>query len=150
MLCARCKKKPAQFLIKNIVDNQVSEAHLCLDCAHGAAQESVAPALAGLLSLLGGAAPAPREKAPAKCASCGLRWTDFRKTGFLGCPACYDCFAVPLKGVLQEMQGAVRHSGKRPARSSADLRGRLDAALKSENYEEAARLRDLIRKGRAA
>lgn len=146
MLCARCHKKQAQFVIKDIVDNQVSETHLCLDCAHGAAQESVAPALAGLLSLLGGTPPA-REKAPSKCASCGLRWTEFRKTGFLGCPACYDSFSGPLKGVLQEMQGSSRHGGKRPARSQADLKSKLDAALKAENYEEAARLRDRIRKG---
>ncbi|MDE2293292.1 MAG: hypothetical protein KGL53_14520, partial [Elusimicrobia bacterium] len=62
MLCARCHKKQASVFIKQIVDNQVSETHLCLDCAQLEAPEAAAPSLAGLLSLLG--AP-PRARPPA-------------------------------------------------------------------------------------
>ena len=161
MLCARCKKNKATFVVKTILDNQVTETHLCLSCAHEEGADAVRPALAGLLALLGGAAP--KEKAaPARCSSCGLRWTEFRKTGFLGCASCYDTFADPLKVVLKEMQGAAKHAGKaspNAARSmdakrrqdeTATLKRRLEEALRRENYEDAAKLRDQLKKMRAA
>ena len=162
MLCARCQKNQATFVVKTIVDNQVTEAHLCLSCAHDEGASAVPPAVAGLLSLLGAVA-APKEKAaPARCSSCGLRWTEFRKTGFLGCASCYDTFADPLKVVLKEMQGAAKHAGKaspNAARSmdakrrqdeTATLKRRLEEALRRENYEDAAKLRDQLKKMRAA
>lgn len=161
MLCARCKKNPASVHIKQIVDNQVSESRLCAECAGLEVPGPAAPALLGLLSLLGAAAA--RERPPAaRCGACGLRWTDFKKTGFLGCHACYEAFAEPLKGLLKEMQGSVKHVGKVPAPSSAPrdagrraeegaaLRSRLDDALKREAYEEAARLRDQLRRLKGA
>jgi protein arginine kinase activator len=145
VLCALCKKNPASVLIKQIVDNQVSEAHLCLSCAQTQAQETAAPAIQGLLELLGGAVP-PRPAPAARCAACGLRWSDFRKTGILGCSGCYDSFAAPLKAVVLEVQGTARHGGKVPAGARAALEGRLDDALRREDYEEAARLRDAMRR----
>lgn len=160
MLCARCKKAPATFVVKVIVDNQVTETHLCLPCAHEEGASAVPPAVAGLLSLLG-AVPAPQKAAPARCASCGLRWAEFKKTGFLGCPSCYDSFAEPLKSLLKEMQGAAKHAGKaspnaarsmdakRRADESAALKRRLDEALRRENYEDAAKLRDQLKKLKA-
>ena len=148
MLCARCKKGPATIVVKQIVDNQVSEVQLCLTCAHTQAQEAAAPALSGLLELLGGAVPRPAPAA--RCAACGLRWTDFRKTGLLGCSACYDSFAAPLKAVVLEVQGTARHGGKVPPGTGAGLKAELDAALEREDFEEAARLRDAMRRlGRA-
>lgn len=157
MLCARCKKNPAALHIKQIIDNQVSESRLCAECAALEAPALAAPALLGLLSLLGGTAA--RERAPAaRCSACGLRWTDFRKTGFLGCHACYETFMEPLKGLLKEMQGASKHMGKVPAAASgmldarrraeesATLRARLAEALRGEAYEEAALLRDRLRR----
>lgn len=161
MLCARCQKNQATFVVKTIIDNQVSESALCLTCADAEGAAVVPPVLQGLLSLLGGA-PAPREKAaPARCGSCGQRWAEFKKTGFLGCPSCYDSFAEPLKVLLREMQGASKHGGKVPAGAAksldakrrqdeaASLKKRLDEALRRENYEEAAKLRDQLRKAKS-
>lgn len=142
MLCARCQKNEATVHFKQIVGGVVSESHLCLSCAQ---EESPAPApaLQELLEMLGAARPAP---ASPRCPSCGLRWADFRKTGFLGCPACYEAFAAGLKTVVKEVQGAARHAGKAPAAGPAELRRRLDDALRREAFEEAARLRDQLRR----
>ncbi|TBR23074.1 hypothetical protein EPO15_06750 [bacterium] len=157
MLCARCKKAQATFIVKVIVDNQVTETHLCLPCADAEGASAMPPAVAGLLSLLG-AVPPPPKAAPARCASCGLRWTEFKKTGILGCVSCYDSFAEPLKGLLKEMQGAVKHAGKaspnakrsldakRRTDETASLKRRLDEALRREAYEDAAKLRDQLKK----
>lgn len=157
MLCARCQKNKATFVVKTILDNQVAETHLCLSCAHEEGADAVPPALAGLLALLGGAPPA-QKAAPTRCPSCSLRWADFRKTGFLGCPSCYDAFAEPLKTLLKEMQGASKHAGKaspHAARSmdakrrqdeASSLKRRLDEALRREAYEDAAKLRDQLKR----
>ncbi|MBI3296530.1 MAG: UvrB/UvrC motif-containing protein [Elusimicrobia bacterium] len=163
MLCARCKKNAATVVLKQIVDNQVSELRLCAHCADAEPSLPADPALLGLLALLGGATARERAAA-ARCPSCGLRWADFRKTGTLGCHGCYEAFAEPLKAVLKEMQGSVKHAGKSPTGSApyparptagtgmerrrveteADLRAKLEEALRRERYEEAARLRDRI------
>ncbi|TPW21144.1 MAG: UvrB/UvrC protein [Elusimicrobia bacterium] len=162
MLCARCKKNPATFVVKTIDDNQVTEAHLCLSCAHEEGASAVPPAVAGLLSLLGVVSPAKEKSVPARCPSCGLRWAEFRKTGFLGCASCYDTFADPLKVLLKEMQGSSKHAGKaspnaarsmdakRRSDETAALRRRLDEALRREAYEDAAKLRDQLKKMRAS
>ena len=161
MLCARCQKNSATFVVKTIVDNQVTETPLCLGCAHDEGATNVPPALAGLLSLMGAVTPAREKSVPARCPFCGLRWTEFRKTGFLGCASCYDAFAEPLKVLLKEMQGASKHAGKassHAARSmaakgrqdeAAALKRRLDEALRRENYEDAAKLRDQLKRLKA-
>lgn len=161
MLCARCQKAQATFAVKVIVDNQVTETHLCLSCAHEEGASAVPPAVAGLLSLLGAAPPVREKSAPARCPSCGLKWTEFSKTGFLGCASCYDAFGAQLKVLLKEMQGASKHAGKassNAARSmaakgrqdeTAALKRRLDEALRRENYEDAAKLRDQLKKLKA-
>ena len=70
-------------------------------------------------------------------------------------------FAEPLKVLLKEMQGASKHAGKaspNAARSmdakrrqdeTSALKRRLDEALRRENYEDAAKLRDQLKRLKA-
>lgn len=103
------------------------------------------------------------------CPVCRTTFTEFRKTGLLGCPECYHVFEAQLGPLLERAhEGALRHAGKTPRRllnvpapepvrqSLVDLeqraerlrrlRGELDQAVKHEHYEDAARLRDELRK----
>ena len=155
MICGSCGEAPASVFIKTIVDNKVSPAALCLACSTSAASST---ALAPLLKLLSGRTPKKRRKPPPKQCSCGLRYSDFRKTGRFGCPRCYESFATPLKHLLKQIHGSFRHRGKAPpglAQPRGDragseelksLRGRLDAAVAKEDFEEAVRLRDRIQR----
>ena len=75
---------------------------------------------------------------------------EYRAEGRLGCPNDYIVFARGLLPELNRTHGATRHVGKvvhrRP--STVDrlrLRTRLRDAVAREDYEEAARLRDLLR-----
>jgi protein arginine kinase activator len=140
-----------------MVDGQSRELHLCEDCA-----EESGLNLQGVMSipeiLFGMGTPeASGEggKASGKsCPQCHMRGCDFKKTGRLGCPSCYKTFEGELGPMLAAMHKGGRHTGKVPAALRAglekdslvaQLRQQLEAAIRSEQYEEAARLRDRIR-----
>jgi protein arginine kinase activator len=76
----------------------------------------------------------------------------------LGCPHDYEAFRVGLEPLLQRIHRSLRHVGKTPKQrrlTSAEqsellvMRTQLRAAIESEDYEEAARLRDLLREKEA-
>jgi protein arginine kinase activator len=87
------------------------------------------------------------------CKSCGLHYSEFERSGFLGCPRCYTCFAENLKLMLQKIHGSHKHIGSRPVNlrkrfQSQDLEKlklQLRTAIEGEAYENAAELRDLIK-----
>lgn len=101
------------------------------------------------------------------CRSCSLSFAEFKQTGLLGCPECYRAFEGPLASLLERAhEGMSRHVGKVPRRllsgtgrtgASPDpalggaedrsqrlhlLRKQLADAVKAEQYERAAKLRD--------
>jgi len=140
-----------------MVDEQVAELHLCEDCAQekGAQMEqhfNLADLLAGLVDL--DAPSAAAEGAGAKCPSCGMTYNDFRKLGKFGCGNCYEAFKKNLAPLLRRIHGSTQHLGKVPARAEkagklrdelAELRAKLEKAIKLEQFEEAAKLRDKMR-----
>ena len=84
------------------------------------------------------------------CPDCGIKFMEFRAGGRLGCPQDYAVFSKGLLSLLQRYHGATRHVGKRARRreGASDrlrLRTKLREAISREDYEEAARLRDLLR-----
>ncbi len=91
----------------------------------------------------------------AKCPVCGFSQADFKKTGRLGCSECYDTFSESLGSLLKAMHKGTHHTGKQPARVARlqemaermqTLQSDLQRAVKAEDYENAASLRDQIRK----
>ncbi len=155
MLCQRCKKQPATIHLTEILQNEKRERHLCEDCAK---EEGVAiKAQINLQDVLSGMVEAHQSassEANLTCPDCGITYAEFRNGGRLGCPHDYDVFAEPLREVLEKVHGATEHLGKLPHRAGSDmtsqrelmqLRRQLQEAVETEQYEEAARLRDLIR-----
>jgi len=91
------------------------------------------------------------ELAEMSCPDCGIKFMEFRAGGRLGCPQDYWVFAKGLMPLLQRYHGTTRHIGKMARRHEGAmdrlrLRTRLREAISGEEYEEAARLRDLLRK----
>lgn len=155
MLCQRCKKQQATIHLTEIHQNEKRERHLCEDCAK---EEGVAiKAQINLQDVLSGMLEAHQSvsrNANLACPDCGLTYAEFRNQGRLGCPNDYEVFAQPLKEVLEKVHGATEHAGKVPRRAGSDtqaqrmlmqLRRQLQEAVEAERYEDAARLRDLIR-----
>ena len=158
MLCELCKQSQATVHLTEIVNEQMSELHLCEACANqkGAQVEShfgLADLLSGLADF--GKTPETEEVSTKTCANCGMTYDDFRKAGRLGCAECYTTFKRSLGGLLKRIHGSPIHLGKSPARlvkpakaktALAELRRKLETAIEEEAFEDAARLRDQIRR----
>lgn len=101
------------------------------------------------------------------CPTCRLTFAEFKQHGLLGCADCYRIFEAQLSPLIERAhEGGVKHVGKTPrrvrceidehARVRAELAARaerlnrirveLDSAVKAEQYEKAAKLRDELRR----
>ena len=159
MLCSICKEKPATVHLTQIVGDKMQKLDLCEDCAKAKGiNDPTSFGLADLDLVLGLGASQQIEQAAGgvelKCPRCGFTQADFKKSGRLGCPECYQTFAEGLGGLLKTMHKGTRHVGKAPEalRQSRDLSDRLRTlqnklakAIKDENFEQAAILRDEIK-----
>jgi len=162
MLCEQCKQREAAALIRRVVNGVGEEHYLCAVCAKSVGLGSFGLAVPGFhlgelfSGFLGSSAAA---QAPAKrCEFCGSSMREIIKSGHVGCAKCYETFNDQLEPTLQRVHGALRHNGKTPAadpetqerkekeKTLLDLREQIAAAVKAENYEAAAELRDKIRK----
>lgn len=89
-----------------------------------------------------------------KCPVCGNTYSDFRRTGKLGCGECYNTFRAPVTETLRQIQPSTQHTGKIPSKSGEELKLKrkyetlkqeLSNAVKNEDYETAAKLHKQIR-----
>ncbi len=173
MICDRCGKREASVFIRR---EGSGESALCGNCA----REQGISAEDGRLQISLEDLFSPPQDLPDRpgyrsaCSACGTRLEEVRKSGRVGCPACFESFRAELVSFLQRRgrRGAYRGSVPRRFASSGrlspgprvspdeaaepgrpvsaqperpDLEGRLQDALAAEDYELAARLRDLLR-----
>lgn len=157
-ICDVCKKAPATIHLTDIHNNVKKEVHMCEACAEqkGIAfkhQTTIQQFLQTIQKQGGKSAPRERENEPA-CPDCGMTWSAFRAAGRFGCAKDYEVFRERLAPILDDIQAGERiHVGKHPRRDGevaqrvrevADCRRRLREAVETEDYEEAARIRDRI------
>ena len=158
MQCDICAKKKATVHLTEIVDEQMSEMHLCEDCAREKSvqmeqQFGLADLLAGLADF--GKQVKTVETVKLECPNCAMNYDDFRKFGRLGCSECYPAFREHLGTLLKKIHGSNRHHGKAPIKMSQavrdkvdsieELRSQLQQAIQGEDFEKAAQIRDKIR-----
>ena len=162
MKCMFCDS-PATVHLTDIVNKKKREAHLCEQCAR---ERNLLPdppgpqidltALMNLLMMPLNKPTAELAAAPdPSCPACGLTYAAFKAEGRFGCAHDYDAFRQVLEPLLERVHRATAHaasSRSRPAAppSSTTLQGpNADPPWRVEDYEEAARLRDLIRQKEA-
>jgi protein arginine kinase activator len=46
------------------------------------------------------------------CSDCGLTRTELYAQGTMGCVSCYQTFSAEVERALEEIHGAVEHTGK--------------------------------------
>lgn len=161
MKCDFCDSKATVFLTQ-LVEGKMKKVCLCEECAKergvtdptgfsladvlmgGVTPETEVPATAAAKSSGGGRA----------CPNCGFTLEDLRRVRRFGCSECYRTFREEVGQMVRGMHKGSMHSGKVPAGLMAkqvlnqrleELRARLDQAILSESYEEAAGIRDEIR-----
>lgn len=162
MMCDNCKEREAVIHLTQIVDNSVTTLHLCPQCAAEKGVQTGANVakfpLSDFLASMGKgvAAHLPPGGATEACGFCGATLQDFRNTGRLGCPHCYETFEMHLRTLLRRLHGSSHHVGEvylSPGTTQSDardqqvseMRRQLAAAVEAENFELAAELRDRLR-----
>jgi len=153
--CEECGKAEATLQVTEVARGRVSRLHLCEACAvkRGFVQQSQQEGVEDLISHVSrpGARQRIRITTPQEaCPTCGLHWHDFEMLGLLGCEDCYKTFAMQLTRMLREAHQVPLQSaaGKRrasdPSALLPELRSLLEQAIREEDYESAAQLRDRI------
>ncbi len=155
MVCDVCKNNQATVFLTQIVDGKMQKVNLCEACSkEKGVTDPTGFALADLLLGLGAAQEIEKGAVGQRCPVCGFSQADFKKTGRLGCSACYDTFGEGLGSLLKAMHKGTSHVGKVPARLMRtierdtrikQIQRDLDKAVADENYEAAAQLRDQLR-----
>lgn len=152
--CSQCKR-PVKVIYKEILSDTIACTEMCTDC----------PVLQ--TKLHGEATKTEKKENLLCCGSCGTSLESVRMGQPVGCIECYAVFndflvgeliaadAIPpsLQKKLASQRSQAIHIGKSPDKPSditlssrlASLNEALNDALKRENYEQAAWLRDQIK-----
>src|SRR5688572_24007111 len=129
MLCSICKSKNATVHLTDIKGDKIQKVDLCEECAKNKGVNDSTFAIADMLLGLGASQEIDQGSGGVeiKCPQCGFSQSDFKKSGRLGCPACYTTFAEGLEGLLKSMHKGTRHAGKIPEnmRQARDVSKRM-------------------------
>ena len=155
ILCEHCGEKEANFFYEENRNGKVTKITLCSDCAKKAglgknlfSEEDLFGAFSLFPSTSG------RKTAEETCPVCKKSLSEIRKSGKFGCSACYDHFAgrldlTPFLGKDFHGHPLTEKKEKKKKNTKEDvilsLKKELEAALRAEEYEKAAQLRDKIR-----
>ncbi len=152
MKCQVCPKIATYHITEVLPEDRYEEHHLCEECAK---QHLSSTATSASTVKVGSAAEDVVDIGAKHCDACGIKFVEFRNTGRLGCPHDYDSFHDELVPLLENIHGDTQHAGKTPKRlpsvkstqhELAAVRRKLQTAIMKEQYEEAATLRDTLKK----
>ena len=166
MKCQKCGKNQATTHIKTVTNGEYAQYELCSQCAKEMGYTNIFSDMENefssfLGSFFGNALPA-RSQAT-RCESCGSTYNEIAKTGHVGCANCYDIFGDQLMPSIRRMHGNTTHCGKVPhsieytqvkdvtveevpKKTDVEvLKEQLQKAIKDQNFEKAAELRDKIK-----
>ena len=174
MLCENCGENEANVRYTQIVNGVKKEMRLCDKCAEKLGIGSMNFNLEMPLSFnnfLGdlfdeyndGFMPTLALPKTLKCDRCGTTFDDFIEDGKFGCANCYDAFEERLDPMLKRLHGSNRYVGRKAKKLNPEnvieikpenkekskieeLKEELKQKIKEEKYEEAAKLRDEIKK----
>lgn len=159
--CTYCKNKASYYILDVMTSSNKQEYYLCDMCMAKYDKEGFLKMFAVPLMAVDDLTASIFNEAKAKllkpiditCPKCGMTFSLFNKTKRVGCANDYELFG--LGPVIKEYHKADKHVGKIPSThmTSADLENQIKkfkadmaAAVKAEQYEEAARLRDQLKR----
>jgi len=158
--CDLCGKAEAKLKVSQLdKDGKTTQLAVCADCAQKrglADAEKTKAGAAEVLAELKGRVDDTDQKIA--CPRCGMTFAEFKRLGRVGCAECYVAFHEQLEPVIRRIHGAAQHVGRsvREGRKGAHvkmnadrLKGALASAIKNEDYEKAAALRDQLRQAEA-
>lgn len=147
MICQNCKKREATDHHVEIINGKACAFHLCAMCASEMFSNFESEVENAIFSGLFG----DDVRTESVCPACGLAFSEYERTGLLGCPSCYDVFNEQLLPYITRIQGKTVHVGKGGGvnTSEHDLRLKLsslqremESALSRGDYREAGRINE--------
>lgn len=150
MMCEICGKEEGRIKYTKVINGEKVEFYICEKCAKKK----------GFLYLISHSKKdgEKREKEEVgrdvECPFCGWKLDDVEKKSKLGCPQCYNIFRPYIITLVAELHGGEKHVGKEPIldkrklnlkKRIREVKKALDDAIKKEEYELAAELRDKIK-----
>lgn len=165
MLCQHCKTRQANTHIKQVINGELTELDLCPECAAKLGYENAFSDFLDIGSMMSGFLGVPTISTLAreeKCPGCGATFSQISKSGRVGCAKCYEAFYDRLLPSIKRIHGNTVHTGKRlrtarlqsgaEALEKSETEGnelealskKLAAAVKNQEFEQAAQLRDRI------
>ena len=174
MLCQNCKKNEASVRYTQIVNGEKIEMYLCDKCSKELGIDNklnidFSSFLGDLLTEYDNHfMPYLKKSNELKCDKCNLTYSEFMRTGKFGCDNCYTVFAERIDPILKKLQGSNRYTGRKADFNKAEqkqieskeqvvqkepskqekidtLKTKLKQLVQEENYEEAAKVRDMIK-----
>ena len=157
MICDMCKSNEAVIYVEQTSRLGIKKINLCQSCA---ANFGISPENQKIERQIGSLFKQIRQlkreqalKTDSACPVCGQLCSEIWTNGKLGCPECYEIFKSEIDKYLSKRKITVRYTGSMPRRLSnfrsvltdrAVIREKLEAAVKSEDYEKAAFYRDYL------
>ena len=156
MKCDLCDKEAVVHMTQ-LVNGEMKEFHLCEEHALEQGIDMNSPI--SITDILMGLGQTEKMSIASdltlSCPRCGMAREEFRKTGRLGCPDCYQTFMAELAAAVKAMHHGTQHVGKIPEREGAQTRIQskiarlqkdLELAVAREEFEQAAEIRDQIKR----
>lgn len=162
MLCEKCKQNKAKFHIVKIVGGEKTTMNLCEECARiyenivieVGKNNSIDSIVTNIFETIQSQKDLQNKDAEWKCPQCGLSMKDFKESEKLGCNECFSSFEKNLMIIINNLQGNNIHLGKFPKKRGKELKVKneivllkykLSAKVKTEEFEDAAIIRDEIK-----
>jgi len=169
MICKNCNKNEATFHYTEIINGIKKEIALCDECRNKLGISSLdfniplgIPDFFSDFFEESSFLPEIEEVKKVKCKDCGITYDEFIDGGRVGCSNCYTTFENKLDAILKNIHGSNFHKGRilnspkikkqtnieqhSKSNEIQELKNKLKELVKEEKYEEAAKIRDEIKK----
>lgn len=151
MICQSCKRKKAVFHSYCINNNNLVDVHYCEECGQKQSADENVCIDDNLHNLLEGLLKSRNNEVGLEpidtCEICGTTVKEIGKYNNLGCPNCYELFSESIESLRTLSKNEYRRSAYCNVESPSIgmLRKELKDAVRLEDFEKAASLRDRIR-----
>lgn len=149
MKCTKCGLREATTEVLQRHNNHIEKLYLCDECAANFKPDfafddfdMIANLINGSpMGLLSNMGFGDGKVKTLICPDCKTTSEEFLKTGFVGCPRCYDVFAPLILQTVRQLQQADKHVGKVPAGDAYivseldNLKAELQTALKNDDFD---------------
>lgn len=167
MLCDNCGKHEASIKLTQIINGNKTEKMICEECGQKMGIADIGFEMPiDISNFLGdfdiendSFFPFDTITKEVKCDKCNMTYQDFLDNGKFGCEECYKTFGDKIDTVLKRIQGTDRYLGRKANHNESnkvqevktnnkleELQTKLKQAIKEERYEDAAKIRDEIKK----